>query len=150
MSVFFGLWGASRPPKQFFQTLLCLGNLGSRSWGNRCPHSGGTAGPTEANRYLFLTVRTPRQAWFGNNLGIFSQTKEPGNFLFVLFVLSVLLILVFVLFVLVVLFVLFVRFVLFVLFYPVSLVFPASSNAYGNNFHDTVFEEGEWGWGEPE
>ena len=36
-------------------------------WGNRFPGCGGTAWPCEAIRSLFLTVRTPRQAWLGEN-----------------------------------------------------------------------------------
>ena len=37
---------------------------------------GGTAGPAEADRSLFLTVRTPRQAWLGKKeLLSMSRTK---------------------------------------------------------------------------
>ena len=43
-----------------------LGEPGPHMRGNRSPGDGGTGRPRDAIRYLFLTVRTPRQAWLGN------------------------------------------------------------------------------------
>ena len=42
------------------------GGTWHRSWGNRAQGSGGTVSPGQPNRFLFVTVRTPRQAWLGN------------------------------------------------------------------------------------
>jgi len=41
-----------------------LGELGTGA-GEPVLPGGGTAGPIYADRYLFLTVGTPRQAWLG-------------------------------------------------------------------------------------
>ena len=44
-----------------------LGEPLHRMRGNRSPGDGGTGRPADPIRSLFLTVRTPRQAWLGND-----------------------------------------------------------------------------------
>ena len=40
---------------------------------------GGTAGPRDPDRSLFLTVRTPRQAWLGKNPSVNSGFQAVGQ-----------------------------------------------------------------------
>ena len=61
------LFSTTQAAKAIFEQ-FCWGNLlPQRYWGNRLPSTGGTAAPMNLDRSLFLTVRTPRLAWLGND-----------------------------------------------------------------------------------
>ena len=61
------LWHLRSPRQLLRNDWNLVGELVPHSRGNRLPQgSRGTASPTNPIRSLFLTVRTPRQAWLGN------------------------------------------------------------------------------------
>ena len=70
----FVVWGANfrenscgrqlRGPRHFFSTFAVSG-IGCKGWANRLPRCGVTGSPAEGNRFLFLTVGTPKASLVG-------------------------------------------------------------------------------------